>query len=116
MIYEAIILLIALFAAHALCDYPLQGEFLSKFKNPNFPNELPDAPKWWLFLSMHCLIHSGAVLLLTGSITCAALEFTSHYVIDWLKCNNRITFTQDQLAHLAMKVLYVTLLAFTAIP
>ena len=29
--------LILLFAGHALCDYPLQGDFLAKGKNPR-PN------------------------------------------------------------------------------
>jgi hypothetical protein len=42
---------------HALADFPLQGEFLSKAKDPrNNPFEI-----WFICLWAHCMIHAGLV-------------------------------------------------------
>ena len=56
-------MLALLLAAHALCDYPLQGDFLAKAKNPAQP--IPGVP-WWCAMAAHCAIHAGAVLLVTA--------------------------------------------------
>lgn len=114
MLTEAIAILIMLLLAHALADFPWQGPYLSEFKSPLRGS--PENP-WWLLLGMHSFIHAGLVFLLTGgSLLCFALEFVSHYVIDWLRCHKRISYVTDQLLHIGMKVLYVVLMAFTAVP
>jgi hypothetical protein len=58
-----VLLLIALLTAHALADYPLQGDFLSKAKNRMAP--IPGVP-WRQALGAHAFIHAGAVALITG--------------------------------------------------
>ena len=58
-----IVMLAALIAAHAVCDYPLQGDFLAKAKNRTMP--IPGVP-WWQALGAHAAIHGGAVGLITG--------------------------------------------------
>lgn len=96
-------LLFLLLAAHALCDYPLQGDFLAKAKNRVAP--LPGIP-WFQALGAHALIHGGAVALLTGIWWLGLAEAVAHFVIDDAKCRNRLTFNADQLLHGLCKVVW----------
>jgi hypothetical protein len=98
--------LILLFAGHALCDYPLQGDFLARGKNHRQP--LLGIP-WWQCLTAHALIHAGMVFLITQSTTFAALEFVVHFWTDYAKCDGKLTFNQDQAVHYAFKVLWAVL-------
>ena len=100
---EIIILLIA---AHCLCDYPLQGDFMAQGKNRNTP---VGEKIWFMILPSHAAIHAGAVMLITGLPLAALLEFVSHTVIDFLKCEEKISFAQDQAAHIAVKALIVVM-------
>jgi len=90
-----------LLVGHALCDYPLQGDFLAKGKNHQRP--LPGVP-WLHCLIAHALIHSGAVLLVTGSMVLALLEFFAHAVIDYLKCADWFDYEIDQILHILCKM------------
>lgn len=104
------ILILFLFA-HALCDYPLQGDFIGKFKNPNSDNPFPkEAHPWWILLFMHCLIHAGAVYLISGLIVLFFIEFVFHFIIDSLKNYNKINFKQDQALHLICKLVYLPII------
>jgi len=115
-------------AGHALCDYPLQGDWLSKAKNHNFvltPDGLKPRdefmsiagpeyiyPKgteniWPLALLSHSAIHGAAVWLITGSLLLGALETVAHALIDFLKCDKVIDYNTDQLLHLTFKGLWV---------
>lgn len=95
--------LFLLLVAHALADYPLQGDFLSKAKNEKAP--IPGVP-WWQAMTAHCLIHAGAVYLITGSMILAGLEFIVHFLTDRAKCFGWIGFNDDQAIHVACKVLW----------
>jgi hypothetical protein len=99
-------LLFFLLAAHALCDYPLQGDFLAKGKNQTSP--IPGVP-WRQCLWAHSMIHAGAVLLITGSIWLAIAELVCHWCIDYSKSAGRLSFNQDQFAHIACKVVWLGL-------
>lgn len=101
-------MLVLLLAAHALCDYPLQGDFLAKAKNPVQP--IPGVP-FWCAMAAHCAIHAGAVLLLTSSLLAACFEFVAHWVIDVRKCRGQISFAADQAWHVGLKVAFVAVLA-----
>lgn len=96
-----------LLVAHAVCDYPLQGDFLARAKNHRQP--IPGVP-WGLALATHALIHAGGVALVTGSVALGLAEFVLHVAIDFLKCDERTTLAWDQAYHLACKVLWVLLL------
>lgn len=98
-------LLFTLIAMHALCDYPLQGPFLSEAKNRN---TALGKLFWPHALFAHAMIHGGAVLLLTGSLALAALEVVIHAGTDWLKCEGRITLNTDQAIHIGCKVVWAT--------
>lgn len=101
---EALTLLLALIAAHALCDYPLQGDFLSRAKNRAAP--LPGVP-WYQAMGAHAAIHGGAVGLVTGVWWLGVAEFAAHFLIDDLKCRGRLSFDGDQIAHLVCKAAWV---------
>lgn len=94
-------MLILLLAAHALCDYPLQGDFLSKAKNRLVP--IPGVP-WWQALGAHSLIHGGAVALITGIWWLAIVEAVAHWIIDDAKCRGKISFNVDQVLHFECKL------------
>ena len=75
-------LFLLLCAGHALCDYPLQGDFLAKGKNRYTPVA---GMGWQQLMLAHCLIHMGMVLLLTGSVWLALAELVIHYATDCAK-------------------------------
>jgi hypothetical protein len=101
-------LFFALIFGHALCDYPLQGDFLAKAKNRSAP--IPGVP-WWQALGAHAAIHGGAVGLITGFWWLGLLEFVAHFLVDDLKCRGRLSFNGDQAAHLICKVMWVAVVA-----
>lgn len=101
--------LIMLFAGHAVCDYPLQGDFLARGKNQNAP--LPGIP-WQQCLWAHALIHAGIVLLITGSPDLALLELMVHSATDWAKCEGWIGFNTDQAIHYGCKLLWAVLVTW----
>ena len=98
--------LLALFAGHALCDFPWQGQFLSDAKNLRSP--ISGVP-WQLALFAHVSIHAGMVLWLTGSLWMALAELVIHALTDYTKSLDRISFTMDQAIHYACKVLWAVL-------
>ena len=98
------ILFFALIAAHCLCDYPLQGDFLAKAKNRSAP--IAGVP-WWQALGAHAAIHGGAVGLITGIWWLGLAEFACHFAIDDLKCRGRLSFNGDQMAHVLCKAAWV---------
>jgi hypothetical protein len=101
--------LILFFFAHALCDYPLQGDFLAKAKNRTAP--IPGAP-WWQALSAHAAIHAGAVFLISQLWWMALIEFAAHFLIDDAKCSGRIGFNTDQALHIGLKIGFVMCLVW----
>lgn len=92
-----------LLVAHALCDYPLQGDFLSRSKNPASP--VPGVPWMWA-MAAHAAIHGGAVGLVTQIQTLGLCEFAAHAVIDYAKCRGWLTFSGDQWLHIVCKALW----------
>lgn len=105
-------LLFWLIVFHFLADFPLQGDFLSKLKNRNDPindNEtqpLGSANVWPWGLWGHGFIHGGFVFYATGNIWLGVCEIVAHAYIDWQKCEKRISFHQDQWAHIGFKVFW----------
>lgn len=120
------ITLIYLLAAHAVCDYPLQGDWLSKAKNPTMlfdpsaglrktkPDDVFSThfleTIWPLALLSHALIHAAAVLLITGSIVLFVAELIAHTLIDYAKCRGAFGYNTDQLLHIGCKLIWITAL------
>lgn len=93
--------LLYLLAAHWACDYPLQGDFLSRAKQ--------FGPLRVYHLAAHAGIHGAAVALITGNLALGLAEWAAHAVIDELKVRGITTFAQDQAAHIICKSVWVAL-------
>lgn len=104
--------LMLLLAGHAVADYPLQGDWLSKAKNHKL-SLVPNEVIWPGALASHAAIHAATVGLVTGSTMLAVAEFAAHAVIDYLKCDGRLSYNLDQGLHVACKVLWVAILAIS---
>jgi len=102
-------ILLLLFAGHALCDFPLQGEFLATRKNPFLADPNLRAYGWKKAMSAHCLIHAGMVTLITGSVFLGGLEFLVHFATDYGKCRDWIDSDLDQAIHYVSKILWAIL-------
>ncbi len=96
-------ILFLLIAGHFLADYPLQGDYLSKAKNPNLPE---GKGIWPICLAAHSFIHGGVVALVTGSVVLGLLETLVHSMIDYCKCKGAFDYKQDQFLHILFKVLW----------
>ena len=89
---------------HVIADYPLQGDFLAKAKNP--ANPILGVP-WALAMGSHSLIHAGGVTVITGSLVLGIAEFICHFQIDYAKCRGWLSFGQDQFLHFLCKIMWV---------
>ena len=96
-----------LLIGHALCDFPLQGDFLARGKNHK--NPLPSVPWYWC-LGAHALLQAGAVFYVTGSLVLALAELFLHASIDMWKSNGKINFDTDQCLHILCKVAWCAVL------
>lgn len=92
-------LALLLAAAHAVCDFPLQGAEMATAKRPGGSTYIP----WPAALGCHALIHGGAVALVTGIWWLGALEIAFHAAIDFGKCRNWYGFAVDQGLHFICK-------------
>lgn len=97
---DSAMLAVALVGAHALADYPLQGDFLSRAKNRTAP--IPGVP-WGQAMAAHSAIHGAFVSLLTGIWWLGGLEAAAHWLTDDAKCRGRISYNHDQAIHLLAK-------------
>lgn len=94
---------------HALADFPLQGSYLSTQKNRHLAD---GRAEWLVALSAHCLIHAGAVWLVTGSMLLGGIELVLHALIDLGKCEKKFGYLADQALHMLCKLGYVVVLAW----
>lgn len=99
-----------LLCGHFLFDFPWQGDTVAREKNPNSATELQKHVPWPYWMASHAFSHAFAAALITHSGLIACLELTSHFVIDYLKCQKRFNIHVDQALHILCKVLYVVIL------
>ena len=97
-----------LLVAHALCDFPLQNDYLARAKS-----KWGGHAEWPWALAAHALIQGGGVALVTGSVLLGIAEAAVHAAIDHVKCAGRISYSDDQLLHVACKVAWFAALVLT---
>jgi hypothetical protein len=102
-------MLLLLLIAHCVCDFPLQGQFLSDAKNHKTSVFKDHGIPPWYILLVHSFIHAGAVYLITGSLVLGSLELYLHFMLDYTRCEGKVTFMQDQAIHIGAKVLWAFL-------
>jgi hypothetical protein len=93
-------ILFMLAAAHAVCDFPLQGAEMSAAKRPGGSPCIP----WYMALGCHSLIHGGAVALVTHLWWLGAAETVAHAAIDGAKCRGWFGMKTDQALHFGCKI------------
>ena len=106
---EILIMLSTLLCCHFLLDFAIQGDFVAKFKARIVDGEKNAMWKW--VLTSHAASHTLPVILLTQSLLLGGVMFLSHFVIDFLKCEKKINFNQDQILHIFV-ILLITWLSF----
>ncbi len=115
---EALSLLILMLAGHLVGDFVLQPAPMSSGKNRNKSREQFDDgfPQWYYWLSAHASAHGLIVYFITGSILFLVLEFLSHWMIDFIKCDKLINLHQDQALHILTKVAFALVVFFIGTP
>ena len=109
---QGLVLLFAFLIGHALADFPLQGDFLAIGKERHGNLEKLTGTAWpkgmrLYCLTMHSLIHAGAVWFISGSVLLGAAELVLHWLIDLAKSSRLTSFYVDQLLHVLCKIGYV---------
>jgi hypothetical protein len=104
-------LFFAFLIGHAVADFPLQGTFLAIGKERHGDLEKLTGTVWprgvWLYcLTMHSLIHGGAVWLISGSAALGFVELALHWLIDFAKSSRWTNFYIDQGLHVVCKIGY----------
>jgi hypothetical protein len=103
---QAFVLLIL---GHFVADYPLQTDFVAKFKCRKASLE---AVPWYYVMTGHCATHAVAVYLVTGSLLLALCELVAHWIIDVCKCEGWTNIHVDQALHVVCKVAWAIALCF----
>jgi len=108
---EVIRIFFLLMVAHAVADFALQSDTMSKGKNRNKkPDYIPAGQKycacWPYWLGAHSLIAGGAVYAVTGLLSLGIFETVAHWIIDFLRCENLTTPHRDQFDHIVLRVCY----------
>lgn len=105
-----------LFLAHCVADFALQSREMGAGKNRNRkPENIPEGQVptivWPYWLTAHAGIHGMAVYLVTGSAFASLFELIAHWIIDFNKCDNRLTVHQDQALHILCKIFIAFMVA-----
>ncbi len=112
------IMLLKLLMAHAIGDFAIRTEAMSKGKSRHYKADyakyLPSGQKvvqvWFYYLTAHALVNSAAVWLATDDVRVALLELVLHWVIDFAKCEGWFNPHVDQFLHILCKVVYAVML------
>lgn len=99
-------LFLVLVAGHFLADYVFQTDAIATGKNRNL-DPAKFGVNWYYWMTAHAVTHSVPVYLLTGSVWWALFEFTTHWLIDWGKCENLYKLHVDQFFHMLSKYIIV---------
>lgn len=99
-------LVLMLFAGHAIADFGLQSKYVADFKSRHMQGNR----KWFHVLLAHSLIHGGVVAAITGSAILGMAEVVLHFAIDDMKCAERYGDDVDQALHYACKILWVLIM------
>lgn len=104
---DYILLLFILVACHFLCDYPLQNDFVAKYKARKVDGKYNNF--WYHCLTGHAFIHALPVLIFTQNVYLGLLMVVTHWLTDFAKCEGKITLNQDQFIHISVVVLIATI-------
>ena len=118
MIGSFLIALSWLLIGHFVADMALQSDTMSKGKNRNRkPDYIPEGQKsvnvWPYFLTAHSAVHAGFVWVITVLWYLGLLQFISHWIIDFIKCENITNPHQDQFLHFIILIITAFIFVFS---
>lgn len=93
--------------AHAVADYPLQGDYLARMK---CRDQAANPHEWLIPLTAHSLIQAGGVWIVSGSALLGAIELCLHWLIDLGKGEGKFGYVTDQMLHIVCKLAYVVVM------
>ena len=99
--------------AHALADFPLQGDYLARMK---CREQAGSASEWIISLTAHSLVQAGGVWIVSGSAILGFTELCLHWLIDLGKGEGKFGYLTDQVLHLGCKLAYVVVLMQGLLP
>lgn len=97
--------LFELVLGHFVADFALQTEAIALGKGRK-TNKIKVVP-WPYWLTAHAMIHGAIVYVITQNVFLSVCEVVVHWVVDLMKCEGFTNIHQDQVLHIASKVLYV---------
>jgi hypothetical protein len=102
--------LLWLVVGHFVADFPLQTDWIAKFKNRHNASSPPPGQSqqtpWPWIMTAHAATHAAAVLAITGSPWKCAAEFVCHWLMDFAKCEGAWNLHIDQCLHLTCKLVW----------
>ena len=106
-----------LLLGHFLTDFALQSSEMGKGKNRNrVPENVPPGQKiavvWPFWLTAHAGVNALAVQIITETWWLSLGELVAHWLIDFMKCDNKLTVYQDQALHVLSKLVWASLFVF----
>ena len=113
---SAIEILFIMFFLHCLGDFVFQTDPMAKGKNRHKkPDYIPEGQKtkitWFYWLSAHAIIQGGLIFIFFPIIWIALIEVISHFILDFLKCDNVTNPHIDQTCHYLLRIIYTIILA-----
>ena len=106
---QAVEMLFQLLVIHAALDFMLQPDVMASAKSRSSRLHLTAGggfPPWYYWLGAHALGHGGAVYLVTGNLWLGLIETALHGLIDFSRCECKMSLHQDQALHVLCKVAY----------
>lgn len=90
-------LIFKIISCHLIGDYVLQSDFIASTKGKN-----------WYHLLVHCFLYAAPFYFLFGFDWRLTVILATHIVIDPLKARwNKISYTQDQVLHYLIALVYM---------
>lgn len=99
-----------LLGCHVFGDWVFQSHVMACEKSRHSESELQKHVPWYWWLSGHAFAHGFLVSIATSSISLGLMEFVTHGLIDWGKCEGHYGMAMDQTLHLICKGIWLWLM------
>ena len=81
-------------------------EFRKKYRL--LPNGQKFVNCWFYWMSAHALIQGGLIMMVFPEFWyLGVIEMIMHFIIDFMKCQNKLNPHQDQFLHLIFRIMYL---------
>jgi hypothetical protein len=99
MVTAALTVFFLLIAGHYVVDFGLHSDWVARNKARKV-----GVGVWGHVLTAHASMQGLSVYLATQSLNLAVAELVAHWLIDFSKCEGKLSFHQDQLLHVVCRI------------